>query len=304
MPGRRDEGTKSFEVGQACGLFQKLTDDNPTVTGFVDGLGSAHNNIGAMLVESGRLAEGLKSHESARKIRQKLVDDNPTVAWYQSELAGTHLNIGNLRHATGKSAEARKSYEAALAIKQKLARDEPESPGFQSDLGGTLNNLASIEMEEKRFEPARDSLQQAIECQRKALAVHPANQNYRQAMGTHLVGLVKACRGLDDARGAAEAEQELAKFRASDPAVVALDARLAAILKGDQTPRDNSERLQLAQRAYENALHASAARLWAEALADATPSLAADYGGPASLQRCLRRRAGGRGSRQGRPWSR
>ncbi len=267
--GRRDEALKSFE--SACAVFQKLTDDNPTVTDFVDGLGSAHNNIGAVLVGSGRLAEGLKSHESARKIRQKLVDDNPTVPWYQSELAGTHVNIGNLRHATGKSAEARKSYESALAIQQKLARDDPGSPGFQSDLGGTLNNLATIEMEEKRFEQARDLLRQAIECQRKALAVHPANQNFRQAMGTHLVGLIKAYRGLNDAKGAAEVEQEFTRFRASDPAMVAMDARLPGVLKGDQTPRDNSERLQLAQRAYDKALHSSATKLWTEAFtADAS----------------------------------
>ena len=55
----------------------------------------------------------------------------------------------------------------------------------------------------------------------------------------------------------------------------ALDARLAAIIKGDQQPKDNAERLHLAQRAYDKALHATAARLWAEALA-ADPKLGDD----------------------------
>ena len=120
-------------------------------------------------------------------------------------------------------------------------------------------------------------------------------------MDAQLSNLIKACRGLNDAKGAAEAEQELAKFRASDPAMVAMDARLAGILKGDQTPRDNSERLQLA-RAYERRFTrpqpGSGPRRWRPSralLTIARPSIATTPPAP---------RAGGRGSRQGRPASR
>ena len=93
--------------------------------------------------------------------------------------------------------------------------------------------------------------------------------------GQSLTNLIKAARGLGDSEGVAEAERELAKLRDSDPAMVALDARLSAIIRGDQQPKDNRERLQLAQRAYDKALHAAAAKLWADAL-DADPKLAED----------------------------
>ena len=63
--------------------------------------------------------------------------------------------------------------------------------------------------------------------------------------------------------------------RDSAPAMVALDARLTAIIKGDQQPKDEADRLRLAQRAYDKALHATAARLWGEALA-ADPALGDD----------------------------
>ena len=85
--------------------------------------------------------------------------------------------------------------------------------------------------------------------------------------------------------------------------MVALDARLSAILQGGQQPKDNAERLQLAQRAYDKALHATAARLWGEALA-ADPKLGDDRKSAASLQRRLRRRPGRFGARQGRPHAR
>ena len=53
--GRRDEALESFESARA--VYQKLADDSPTVTDFVDGLASTHNNIGIMLHESGKPAE-------------------------------------------------------------------------------------------------------------------------------------------------------------------------------------------------------------------------------------------------------
>jgi hypothetical protein len=49
--------------------------------------------------------------------------------------------------------------------------------------------------------------------------------------------LIKAARGLGDIEGAAEAERELAKLGDSDPTSMALDVRLAAIIRGEQRPR-------------------------------------------------------------------
>ncbi len=64
-----------------------------------------------------------------------------------------------------------------------------------------------------------------------------------------------------------------ARFRIRDS--VLLDARLAAVLGGNQAPVDELERTQLAFRAYEWSLFASSARLYAEAIAN-DPKLAAD----------------------------
>jgi hypothetical protein len=72
----------------------------------------------------------------------------------------------------------------------------------------------------------------------------------------------------------AETQRALDELQSSDPRFEALDTRLAAVL-GGATPRDNSERLALAQRAYDTKHYASAARLWAEAL-DSDPKLAVD----------------------------
>jgi serine/threonine-protein kinase len=265
--GKPAEALKAYESARA--IYLKLADANPTVTDFQSLLASTDINIGMLLSETGKPDQALKAYESARAIHQKLADANPTVIDFRFNLALSQDHIGNVLREIGKPAEAMKSFETSLAIFRVLVREHPESPEFASGLGGGLHNAAMIDLDAKRFEQARGRLRQAVEWQRKALASTPANTNYRRFLVNHLTGLIDAARGLGDTK----AERELARLRDSDPAMKALDARLSVVLKGE-APKSNTERLELAQRAYDKALHA-AARLWDEAL-ETDPKLSED----------------------------
>jgi eukaryotic-like serine/threonine-protein kinase len=269
--GKPAEGLKILE--SALATWRKLADANPTVTQFQSDLARCQLAIASLLRVNGKPAEALKAYDPAIVTWRKLVDANPTVTEFQIGLSDSYNNLGILLGNTGKPAEALEAYESALVIKQKLAREHPESPEYASDLGATLNNIAVIDLDLKRFEEARVRLREAVEWQRKALAFNPANPTYRRFLFNHFNNLIKAARGLGDSEGVAKAERELAETRDSDPAMVALDARMTAIVRGDQQPKDNRERLQLAKRAYDKALHAAAAKLWADALA-ADPKVA------------------------------
>ncbi len=262
--GKPAEALTSHE--SALVIWRKLTEANPTVTEFQTGLGISQINISDLLDKMGKPAEALTSDESALAIRRKLAEANPTVTEFQNNLAASHNRIGVRMAETGKPAEALSAYESALAIRQKLARDHPESPDYASNLGGTLNNLAVIDLDAKRFPEACIRLREAIKWQRKAMDCNSLNPTYRQFLTNHLDNLIKAAQVLGDSEGLAEAVGELAELRDTDPTKLALDARLSAILRGDQQPRDNPERLRLAQRAYDKALHAAAAKFWAVAL--------------------------------------
>ncbi len=124
--------------------------------------------------------------------------------------------------------------------------------------------MATIELDRRHFGEARTRLEAAIGWQKKALAANPNNREYRQFLANHLANMITAAGGLKNAKGAGEARRELEELKASDPRFSALDARLASVLKGE-VPRNNPERLALAQRAYDTGRHSAAARLWAEA---------------------------------------
>jgi eukaryotic-like serine/threonine-protein kinase len=271
--GKPTEALKSHEL--ALAIQQKLADANPTVILFQSDLAASHGNLGNLQRTNGKPAEALKSLESSLAIHQKLADANPSDVQFQSNLSLSHDNIGVFLRTTGKPEEARKAFESALAIQRKLADANPTATDFQSDLGATLYNLALLDLTARRFEQARGRLREAVDWHRKALTSNPWNLTNRQDLAIDLNDLIAACRGLGDSKGVAEASRELAELRDSNPAMVALDARMSAILRGDQQPKDNRERLQLGQRAYDRALHAAAAKLWADAL-DADPKLAED----------------------------
>ena len=259
--GRHAEALKLCEKTLAL-TKARLGPDHP------DTLMSMHN-LASCYDALGRHAEALELREETLALmKARLGPDHPDTLMSMTNLALSYYDLG--RHA-----EALKLHEETLAIQRKPAPDHPGSPDFASALGATLNNMAKIDLDAKRFEEARVRLREAVEWQRKALASNPANPTYRQFLANHLTNLITASRGLGDPEGVAEAERELARLRDLDPAMAALDARLSSIIRGDQQPRDTAERLQLAQRAYDKALLATAARLWGEAL-EAHPKLGDD----------------------------
>ncbi len=176
-------------------------------------------------------------------------------------------------------------------------RDHPESPDFASALGRTYGNMAAIDLGQRQFDQARTKLDQAILLQRKAMAANPAHPSYRYFLTNHLTDLIRAAEGLGRADLAAEVKRQLNELGDSHPQVVALNARLSAVLSG-QAPKDNAERIQLAYRANGKALYAFSARLFAEALSS-DPKLADDRQGPSRLQRGLCRGASGNRPGQG-----
>jgi hypothetical protein len=117
-------------------------------------------------------------------------------------------------------------------------------------------------------------MREAVTWSKKALAANPGHPIYRQSLMDHLSNLIETNRRLGRTDEASEARRELEALKATDPRNAALDARLAALLKGEAS-KESTERLAVARRAYDTARHALAARLWAEAH-EANPRLADD----------------------------
>ena len=185
---------------------------------------------------------------------------------FQSSLASILNNLGGSQDALGQAAEARKSFEQAGKISERLVHEHPQSPAFAGSLGMTLGNLAGMDLDEERFDEARETLQRAIVSERTALAANPDHPWYRHFLERQRAKMIRAAEGLGRGDEVVRARRELDDLRATDPWNAAVDLRLKAVLKG-QAPKDDSERLTLANRAYHKALYAASARFLGESVA-------------------------------------
>jgi serine/threonine protein kinase/Tfp pilus assembly protein PilF len=208
----------------------------------------AHNNLGVALRARGRHDEAVAQFRTAIQLNKDAPDP--------------HNNLGIALGEEGRLHQAIEEYRAALQLKH----DYPEA---HSNLGWALAQLGRLEESIAEFREAlrlRVSFVEARCMLGEALLRQghfaQAAQELRLALGSRNPGWPHAAHYAPLLRNA----EDLAR----------LDARLPALLKGEERPKDVSERLALAQFCQiHKKLFAAAVGWYGEAFA-AQPELADD----------------------------
>ena len=243
--------------------FETVAQSNPTVPEFQSDLAGCHETIAQLQQLKGSPLKALEPFGRALAIRERLARESPTVTKFQSELAVLHYKIGNVQIEIRHPEMALEAYDRAIVIGERLAREHPELPEFALDVGIAFRAVAGIHLAQKRYKEGRSKLEQAAVWHKRAMAANPKDPNHTANFQYCLEGLIQAAHGLNDS--AAEAQRQLNELKASDTQFQAIDARLAAILRGDR-PKDGPERLALAQHAYDTGRYTAATKLLGEAL--------------------------------------
>jgi len=194
-------------------------------------------NLGMALEDQGKLVEGIAAYRKAIRLRPGF--------------ATAHINLGKALRAQGK-------FDEALAAHREAIRLQPDFADAHFELG---NDLVT-----------RGKNDEAVAAHREAIRLKP---DYFEAHGN--LGFVLKNQGkLEEAvaafRQAAKAPpgspmaQTLPGLIRQLEQEIALSARLPGILKGDDQPRDNTERLAFSLMCYHAKHFDVAARLWAAAL--------------------------------------
>ena len=206
-----------------------------------------HYNLGNALQAQGKPADAEAEYRTALKLDPKLLS--------------AHSNLGAVLAAQDKPADAEAEYRAALKL-------DPDRADYHYNLGNTLR--------------AQDKLQDAEVAYRGALRLKPDLAEAHCNLGLVLRKAGRYPEALEELRRGHEMGSRRPGWRYTSERwirdterMVALDARLPAVLKGDDRPADAAEALTLAQVCQVRKLHAGAARLYARAF-QADPKLADD----------------------------
>ncbi len=203
----------------------------------------AHVGLGVALAEKGQMDAAIACFRTAIEL-----DPNSTYA---------HCNLGNALTRKGQ-------LDAAVASCRTAIELDPKEAMAHCNLGSALKRKGQWDA--------------AIASYRTAIRLNP-----KLAMAHFNLGVALSDKGqLDDAiaswRKAIELEPKFAEARtnlARAQRLVAIQGKLAPLLKGDYKPSSNDERLTLADLCLIKKMHRTAAGLYADAFA-ADPKLAAD----------------------------
>jgi Flp pilus assembly protein TadD len=243
---------------------------------------SAHFNLGIALRGQGKLAEAAAAYREAIRLEP---DD-----------ADAHLNLGNALSGQGKLAEAVTAYREAIRLR-------PDDAGAHNSLGAVLCDVkrdytgAEVEFREAiRLRPdlasahfnlgialrGQGEVTEAIAEYREAIRLRPDDAEAHCNLGRALLQQGRFREALDERRSGHELGSKRPDWRYPSAEwvrqaerLVALEARLPAVIRGEDKPRDGTEGTALADMAYKAGRNGASARLYGGAF-ESDPKLAED----------------------------
>jgi serine/threonine-protein kinase len=233
----------------------------------------AHNGLGLALLGQGRYEEAIASYQEALK--------------HEPDYHFSYYNLGRSYKALGRFDEAIASYreairlrpdydyainnlgllvldkgqiEEAIALFEEAVRLDPKDAMYRNNLGLALDRRGQVD--------------RAISYYEQAIRLDPDIALAHYNLGLALKGLGRYAEAVRELRkghelGSREPGWTYGSREALEIAErqVALAERLPGLLRGEDQPRDNRDRLAFAQMCYDRKLHARATRLWTEAFA-------------------------------------
>ncbi|MGO9917588.1 MAG: tetratricopeptide repeat protein [Isosphaeraceae bacterium] len=208
----------------------------------------AHQNLGFALEKRGNLEEAIAEYRKAIELKP--------------DSAEIHILLGMLL------CDRKHDYDGAIAEFRAAIRIKPEEAVYHYNLGNAFNGRGDLELETSEF--------------RAAIRINPnlaqAHCNLARALrdtGNYTESLAEYRKGHELGSNQPGWHYPSAQWVAEAERLAAVAARLPAVLRGDDKPKDTADRLALGQIAYHRKQFAAAARLWSDALA-ADPKLVDD----------------------------
>jgi serine/threonine protein kinase/tetratricopeptide (TPR) repeat protein len=262
------------EAAKAClesvQLFDSLVNRVPRSYDYELERARALDLLGWFQGETGKLEEGLVSHDRAQATWDAMTRINPASTQARCYLARNQENRGFVLRNMGRFSEAQRAYDDAHALRRRLVEENPDRLEFQYDLA--IGRINAGLLRAQRYEHA-DALACFVEARclsEKLVAKNPAELDWQRCRAKSYVALGGVYRDLDRREEALEYLQtgrdHWQNLLQASPAVTEFQAELSESLEELAKLHRASRRWSEARRCQEDA-HA----LWLK-LCQAHPS--------------------------------
>ena len=287
---------------------------HPDARDYLQGVAVAHNNLGGALVDLGDRKGAADEFRKALEGYAALAADHPQVAEYRSGVALAHLHLGGTLGDLGDRVGAADELREALKGFAPLAAAHPEVSEYSYSEGIARGRLSEILRELGKPDEEITSLRETIRLKPKSAASHhnlaiylakegkmdEAIDEFRETMhldgdhvGSAAFNLGVTLRQIGRYQEVLELFRDLPKrvihdqvhserdkvklIRRAEAELTKTEqvARLSALIRGDEKPKDAAEGLTFAYLAYQAKRFGPSARLYAGAF-QSDPKLAED----------------------------
>jgi serine/threonine-protein kinase len=241
---------------------------------------AAHTNLGNALNKAGRLVEGMDQYKEALRL-----DPNYTMAYYNLGIALTKLGrpdeatdyFGKAGRLDPKDPDA--PFQTGMCLQDLGQLDEAMAAyrrviHLDAKYAAAHHNLAMCLRDSGHTEEAIAEFREAVQLDPGGALGHEALADALLRRGRFAEARAAAQHGLDRLPGTEPARQALRQQLEQSERLLALDARLPALLQGKERP-GATEQLDLARLCRDHSRPYAAVRLYAAAFA-AKPALADD----------------------------
>jgi tetratricopeptide (TPR) repeat protein len=298
----RDKG----RVDEAIADYQKAIELDPKYA-------NAHYNLGIALRNKGRVDEAIAEYQKALQLNSKDVDahnvlgailcdvkhdyDGAIVCFNKAlqldpKDAKAHTNLGVALHGKGRLEEAIAEYQKAIELDPKLANAHNLLGAILCDIKHDYDGAIAcfhivLELNPKDAEAHtnlgvalshKSRVDEAIAEYHKAIELDPKLANAHNVLGVALINKGRLEEAIAQWKMVLELDPKNASARSNlahfEP-TAALLSKWPDFLQGKFQPRDNIQRLHLAQLCIDKKYHCAAAQLYADAF-DSEPKRADD----------------------------
>jgi tetratricopeptide (TPR) repeat protein len=184
-------------------------------------LAETHNNLGVLLVNTGRPKDAEGAFRDGLDLYKGLAAEFPDVPMYRDGLAVKHMNLGHLLQDTGHPKEAEVAYREARDLQKQLVEKYSTVPEYRRTLANTQVNLGILLRDTGRPQEAEAAYHDALDLF-KRLATDSRNvPDYQNDVGNTLDELGELARRRKDYPAALrlleEAEPYLKKALDANP---------------------------------------------------------------------------------------
>jgi serine/threonine-protein kinase len=181
---RLGEVVGAEEAYRTCqARYAELSHNFPGVPDYPHYLAKTHNNLGILLMDTGRPKEAVAEYARAIDVHRRLANDFPAVAVYRSDLARHHLNQGHVLRTTGQPTEAVAAIRRGIDLNSRLTHDFPDVPIYRKELAADCFSLGLVLTETGQSTAAEAEYRRAIDLASRLTHDFPGVPDYRELLG-------------------------------------------------------------------------------------------------------------------------